>query len=491
MANINLSVGQINITGDLIVIARKVSTPLVEETREVYPSPLASSFNVVLPSSGDIDPVNYYVDFYESSDGVTLDLLLAQFVVKAKSDLIAQEVRFYDVGGSGDNDPAPDQDTLNDPYLDGKAISEVYIDGVGRPLAPPDYSYKEYDLVSGGGIQLLNGRLFSFGEKVAIVISYLIEQTSGSGGGGSNMYSSVVTITEDTTLGSTHRGKRLRCVGDSDRLVITLEDVTAVPDGTYYHITQNDGNQFQTRILADTGQSIQYAGETYAEISISKGEYIRIEKTGSIWEAVLVHQGVLMVGERFAGTWNGHPNTKPENGALYDGDDWPRIWYWLENYLPSTHKVVDDNVTSGGYTHPAGKEGLFVVHSTQKKFRVPNTQGWSERGLANFSAFNGDSTRTYDYPGGTQPEKVGQHRHLSFHNNGTTNTGTALSGTNFPEKRQGAGAGIGNTNAEYNICASGNEPDVGLSGIPKTTAGAAISGDQAVKNVGVVYLRRF
>lgn len=483
MANINLSVGQINITDNLVVRARKVATPLVEETREVYSAPLPASFNVILPASGSIDPVNYYVDFYESSDGVSLDLLLAQFVVKARNELVSQEIRFYDVGGSGDNDPAPDQDTLNDPYLDGKAISEVYIDGVGRPLAPPDYSYKEYDLVSGGGIQLLNGRLFSFGEKVAIVISYLSEQQSVSG---SNMYNSVVVVTEDTTLDSTYRNKRIRCVGDTDRLVITLEDVTAVPEGTFYHFTHNDGNQFQTRILADTGQIIQYANNNYTELSIAPGEYLRIEKIGSIWEGVLVHQGVLQVGERFAGTWEGHPNTKPEDGTLYDGDDYPRPWYWLENFLPATHKVVDDNVVNVGYTHPAGKEGLFVVHSTLKKFRVPNTQGWSERGLASFSTFNTDATRTYDYPGGTQPENIGAHRHWTFHDNGTTNTGTALSSTNYPEKRQGAGAGIGNVNAEYNICASGTQPDVGLSSNP-----VGMTGDNTVKNVGVVYLRRF
>ena len=132
-----------------------------------------------------------------------------------------------------------------------------------------------------------------------------------------------------------------------------------------------------------------------------------------------------------------------------------------------------------------------MLHNTLKQFRVPNTQGWSERGLASFTSFNADATRTYDYPGGTAPEKVGQHRHHEFHDNGTTNTGTAISPTNFPEKRQGAGAGIGNVNAEYNVCASGTEPDVALSSLPKTAAGAAITGDQAVKNIGVVYLRRF
>lgn len=483
MANIDLSVGQINITANLIARARKVSTPLVEETREVYPAPLPSSFNVILPSSGSIDPTVYYVDFYESGDGVSLDLLLAQFVVNAKDNIVIEETRWYQVGGSDPVDPPADQDTLTDPYLNGKTISRVFKDGVGRPLVDPNYSYNEWDTVPGGGIKLLGGPLFSFGEKVAVVISYLAQQQSASGGG---LYSSVMVITSNTTLGSTHRGKRMRCVGSSGRLSITLEDVTIVPDGTNYYFTHNDGNQIQTKILAETGQGITFGDTVYTEITIAPGEYLRIEKTGSIWEAVLAHPGIRQVGERMAAGWEAHPNCKPEDGALYDGDDWPRPWYWLTTFLPATHKVVDDNVVNPAYTHPSGKEGLFVVHSTLKKFRVPNTQGWSERGLANFSTFNSDGTRAYDYPGGTQPEKVGQHRHHNFHDNGTTNTGTALTAGNYAEKRQGAGAGIGSANAEYNICASNTEPDVGRSSNP-----ISVTGDQAVKNVGVVYLRRF
>lgn len=481
MANIDLSVGQINITGDLIVRARKVSTPLVEEAREVYPAPLASSFNVILPASGSIDPTAYYVDFYESADGVSLDLLLAQFVVQATNEIVTQEVRFYDVGGGGANDPAPDQDTLTDTYLDGKTITMVFRDGVGRPLVDPGYSSKEYDLVAGGGIQLLNGQLFSFGEKVAIVISYLTDQQQVSGGG---MYEGVETITANTTLSSTHRNKRIRCAGGSTQLVITLEDVSAVPDGTFYHFTHNAGVQLQTKIVPLT--TIAYFNTVYTEMTIGPGEYLRVEKFGGVWEATMVHSGFLQVGERIAATWNDHPNTKPEDGALFDGDDYPRMWYWLTTFLPASHKVFDNGVTAGGYVHPVGQEGLFVLHNALKKFRVPNTQGWSERGLASFDTFNTDATRTYDYPGGTQTENIGAHRHFGFHENGTTNLGTPLDATNYPEKRQGAGAGIGNANAEYNICGSATEPDVGRSSNP-----IGMTGDNRVKNVGVVYLRRF
>lgn len=461
MANIDLSVGQINITANwLIARARKVSDPLVEITREEYPSPLAASFNVLLPPSGSIDPVNYYVDFYESSDGSTLDSLLATFVVNAKSNLIVEETRFYKGGGAGTADPPAFGDTLTDPYLDGKTIARVFKEGPGRPLVPEAYTYKEWELVTGGGIKLLNGAIFGQDEVIAIVISYLGQQTNVSAG---NLYNGVVTKTATTTLTSTDRNKRIRCVGASSRMVITLESLAAVPDGTFYHFTHNDGNQLQTKIIPAGGNTITYFTQTFTELTISPGEYLRVEKVGSIWEAVLVHSGILQVGERFSGTWKDHPNCKPEDGTLYDGDDYPRIWWWINNKLPSTHVITDDTVINGGYTHPSGKHGLFVKHSTQKKFRVPNTQGWSERGMASFTTYNADSSRTYDYPGGTQPEMIGPHDH------------------NLP--RDGGGS-----SDIQSLVVTANS-DEGLSGLSKTGLGDGT--ENRVKNIGVVYLRRF
>lgn len=461
MANIDLAVGQINITSNFLhVRARKVTTPLVTEASDNFPSPLASSFNVVLPSTGDIDPVNYYVDFYESSDGVALDLLLATFVVNAKNSLVIEETRYYRVNGGGANDPASEQDTLTDTYLDGKTIARVFRDGVGRPLVPETYLYKEWELVSGGGIKLLNGILFSDSEVIAIVISYLGQQTTTSGAG---LYNGVITITANTTLNSTHRNKWIRCVGATSRLVVTLEDATTVPDAAFYHFTHNNGNQFQTKVVPVLGQSITYFNTTYTELTIAPGETLRLEKQGSTWEVVLPLEGVLHIGERLSAGWNSHPNTKPEDGALYDGDDYPRIWYWLANSLPANHKVIDDLVVTGGYVHPVGKEGEFVVHSTLKKFRVPNTQGWSERGLKSFTTYGADADRTYDFPGGTQEEMVGPHTH--------------------PLPRDAAGA----LNIQSVVDSANNDEAISFLSLTGSNNGT----ENRVKNIGVVYLRRF
>jgi hypothetical protein len=463
MAQIRLSIATVNITNDLIVIARKTTTPLVIEAQEVYNAPHPTTRNVVLPASGDIDPVIYYVDFYESSNGVSLDLLLASFQYDLKNNIIIFERRFYVVNGPALTDPAPNQKILSDVYLDGKTITGFFKTGYGylRPNTEPVIEWVPY---AGGGIELQDPLQFSDGEVYCVEISYLTAQTQVGGGG---LYSGVELIDTTMTLNSSYRNKRLRCESaGSNILVVTLEALASVPDGTFYHFTSNGGNQNQTRILPDGSETIKYNGENYEEMSFGKGEFLRIVKVGSFWEAELAHHNILQVGERFSGTWKDHPSCKPEEASiLYDGDEWPRIWWWIKNKLPITHYIADDNVINVGYTHPANRVGQFVIHSTLKKFRLPNTQNLSERGLKFFLAYGIDSDRLYDYPGGVQDEMVGPHSHYTTIQHGHSYSGgpnrlTVGNGLNSPE--------------DFDYLSQDND-----------------GFENRVKNFGVIYMRRF
>lgn len=462
MAQIRLGVGQVNITNHLIAVARKTTTPLAIEAQESYAPPHPATRNVVVPATGDIDPVIYYVDFYESSDGIAFDLLLSQFVYDLKNQIVISERRFYVVNGPNLTDPPPNQKILSDAYLDGKTISGFFKTGYGY-LRPNTENVIEWEPYAGGGIELQDPLEFSDGEVYCVEISYLADQVQGSGGG---LYSGVSLISSDTTLNSSYRNKRLRCESAaSNKLVVTLEALASVPDGTFYHFTSNGGNQNQTRILPDGTETIKYNGESYTEMSIGKGEFVRITKTGSFWEAELAHHNILQVGERFAGAWKDHPSTKPEDSALYDGDEWPRIWWWITTKLPSTHYVTDDDVTDVGYIHPVGKEGLFVKHSTLKKFRMPNSQNLSERGLKDFNTYGTDGQRAYDYPGGYQTEMIGLHNHVTNITHGHSYTGgpnvsTVGNGSNSPQS------------------------------FPYTS-NMNSGTENRVNNIGVIYLRRF
>jgi hypothetical protein len=487
MAVIKLILAPVNITNKLMVIARKVSNPTVEAAREAYnPEDLVSAPNIVVPAAGVLDAGTYYVDFRESSDGVSLGQLHSTIVYDAKNQRPISETRFYQAGGTRDIDPVPDQTDLIDPYLDGKNITEVHKEAYG-PLAPPTEGFKQYDLIAGGGIRLLNGQVFNANEVVVITITYVLSfDDSGSNAG---LYNGIIKISTNTTLTSAHRNNRLKCEALSSRLVITLEDIATVPIGRFYQFSCNSGTQKKVRILAVEGDIIRFAGEDRTEISIGLGESVRLEKYGddtdTYWEAINASPFIAMVGEVIHKGSKDAIGAIPADGAtLFDGDDEPRLWEYI-NSLPITHVLTDDNVINSGYLQPSGKEGMYVKHSSAKKFRTPNTRGWMFKGLNDYTTYNFDTTnRPIDYPGGTEANKVGEHFHFGFHDNGTTNLGTALSAGNFPEKRQGAGAGIGNASAEYNITGGPTEPNVGK------TSRANVGSKNKVDNIGTVYMIR-
>lgn len=480
MANINLTIGAVNSTNYLIVTACKTTSPTIVEAEAVYPAEMLNEpLNIVLPEAGSIPAAVYYVTYRESEDGETPGQILGRFTYNAKDKKPISEVRWYQAGGSRGIDPVVDQNELIDPYLDGKNITDLEIEG--RPFVPPTETFAEYEFISGGGVRLTNGQLFDPGVITKITITYTLEYEASASDAG--MYDDVVLITEDIILTDAHRNKRLKCESSSSRLVVTLEDLDVVPSGKFYWFNSNGGMQKKTKILPVEGQFIRYQGDDYTEFWIGLGEDVRLEKYEDYWEAIAPHPGISMVGEIIKKGLRDVKNTVPADAALLDGDDEPRLWYWVDNFVPPSNKIVTDTVTNVNYVHPVGKEGMWVVHSSLKKFRTPNTQGWMFKGLKDYSNPNTDPSRPYDYPGGTEAANSGEHDHFSFFDNGDTFTATPLTASNKPVKKQGNKAGTGNVNYEYNITGGNKDPNVG-----KTSK--AGTGRTRVDNIGTIYLIR-
>lgn len=460
MANANLSIGQVNVTQHLLVIMREVSNPTIEVSRQAFAPPHPTSRNIVFTG---LNPTTHYVDFRESPDGVTLGTLHATFTFDVKNNIFLSERRFYLVDGERAEDPAGGSTVLTDPYLSGKTIGGVFQEGF-RYLVPPEHPTlsKEYDINPDGGILLLGGNSFSPSQVWSIDIVYNANQTLGGGGG---LYNGVITLTGDITLDSTHYNKRLRCESTSSaRQVVSLPPIGSVPDGTTFYFMSNGGNQYQTKIKTNSGEVIKFFDTTESELTISKGEFLYLEKRDGKWEMIMSHHGLMTVGERIAAGFTNHPNTMPEDGRLLDGDDYPRIWWWIKTRLPATHYITDDTVINGGYVHPASRVGQFVVHSTQKKFRMPNTQGMWERGLKSFTALGTDTARPYDFPGGFQDQAILEHTHSVMAES---------------TDDQGSGAMVGGSDDNFN-------DGTVTSGVNS----APVANEQRVKNIGVIYLRR-
>lgn len=459
--NHTLMLGENNLNNYLHITIAKMVTPSVVAWETWIPLPF-TNYTLVVPVP---DPDVYYITFYEAPDNVSLGDLKSQAFFNALSPEYAFEYRWYEFG----NLPVTatldvTQKIITDTYLIGKTVVE-FVKEAFRPLEPT--ADVDFDNTT-GDITLLTGATFEDGEKFMIVIKYAVGTVSSSSSGG--LYTGTLNVTAATyTLLVADKNKRVRCVGSAATQVLTGPSLStlSVDDG-YFIDNSCGGVAVQVKFLIDGGDRIRYNGfmeasnNEYAEFWISKGEILLIRKfDDDYWEVILTYEGVR-VGERMSGGLKSQAAWMPEDGSLSDGDEFSRVWWYINNLLPSTHVITDDAVT-GSYTHPAGKEGMFVKHSTLKKFRWPNTQGLSERGLKNFNTYGSDTDRVYDYPGGVQNAQVGE-----FTSNISVPKGFSYTGS--PNQLR-----FGN--------GSNNPQNFSL----PFTANTGL--EQRVKNTGVIYMR--
>jgi len=457
---VNISIGVTGITDYLLVIVRKVSAPTIEATRQSFgPAPTAVN------ASFDLDPVTYNFDFRNSVDGTAIGTLIATYVVDAASNQIISEKRYYTCDGGGTYDPAPGATTIVDPYFIGKNISAVFKEGFRYLIPTTEWTFAV------DTVEVINGTAFDTSEVFIVEITY---KSSINTITNSTEFEDIQTLTADTVLDSTYYNNKLKLASAAATLLITLPSIATVPDGKFYFFQSFGGLQKQTRILCDGIDKIFFDGfqlgtDELSEIWVAKGEYLKLVKEGTYWEVERSHKGLTMVGEKFVASYKDHPTAGIENGTLYDGDEYPRIYWWIKNVLAANNKIVDDTVTSGLYVHPADSVGKFVVHSTLKKFRLPNTQGLFQRGLADFVTYGGDvANRPVDAPGGYQADTMKQTTFTVVFQ--TTKRGSG----GDPDQATGRDTGGGTFGAPWNKSI--------------TVPGAA---EVRVKNEGVIYSRRF
>lgn len=472
-----MAVGPLGFTDYIIVITRKVSEPSIEVDRQVF-GPAPSSLNLVIPG---LDPATYFVDFRDSADGIDIGTLISTFTLDAQSNQIISEKRWYTVGGSGDYDPIDGANAISDPYFEGKEISGVFKEGF-RFLEPiTEFELDVYDL------NILNGVTLSTGEKVSVDIVYKDALPVNETLQGNGLYTGSIDVEDATyTLLAADRNKRVRCVGLASTQAITFPALSALSVGDGYYIDNSVGGvAVQVKLLMYGFDRIKYNGfdlslNEFAEFWVSRGEHILIRKQdGDYWEVITDYKGVH-VGEIVTTSLKSQPGIIPEDGRLLDGDEYPRLWWWVSNILPSSHVVTDDTVTSGGYTHVASKVGMFVKHSTLKKFRMPKTVGMMHKGLADFNTYGTDTAnRPIDYPGGYQAEMLKAHRHFTFTNESGTST-TSINNVTAP-KYQNETSGSGDF--KYTIVGSGTEPTIG-----RTSESGGVQ--NRVDNIGVIFGRR-
>lgn len=467
MADAKFSLGSVNITDYLIVRCRKASDPVPEITRQVFGPAPPTNINLTFLN---LDPEEYLFDVYESVDGAALTLFFNSFLIDVPTNTILEEWKPYNVGGSEDGDPAADATEIVDSYLDGKNVVAFIQRGTG-PLRP-DVEWTR----TSTGIALVGSLFFNDQDVYFAIINYRVTGSST----GNTGFPQEAIITANVTLDSTYYGKIINLNGTGTRLVVTMDAVANVPDGTeFLFIDQAGGTQKQTKILFQTTEYILWIGANMPEIWVGKGGWLRVKKSAGKYKVISADSSLYEVGRRFSATYNGHWNTHPEDNGLDSADDYPRTWWWINNKLPVGSKIMDDNLDAGGYVRDAAAPGFFIISTTKRLFRWPNTQDLSEKGLRDFNNYAADADRLNQNPGGKQNGAVGAHRHV-MHGFGT------ISAPGQPPLYLSRA----NTGPYAHSWSGGATAGFGALTIPDVTMQTGDTGDvNIVDNFGVIFMR--
>lgn len=471
ICNLKIGTGPVNTLNYLHVTASKVSSPTVVVWETWFQGPFASK-NFIIPN---LDPENYFIRYYFSVDAASLGIIQLEQVVNALTSEYAFEKRLYRVGGTGAYDPVDGAASLTDPYLIDKNVTGVFKEAFRYLIENTEYQFN----ATTGTISKLDGINFGAPETIIVEIKYNVASTANAVGTGTGMglYSGILTVTAPTqTLLPANRNNLIRCSGSLAKQTITLPLLSSINvDDGFYFDNSVVRSAVQVKVLTQGADRINFTGFNttnilFQEFWVSLGEHLLLRKLdNNLWEVRSDYKGVN-VGMRMSGRYAAQANYLPEDNRLLDGDEYGRLWYYIKNILPSTHYIIDDNVTNTSYVPVRERCGMFTVHSTQKKFRMPLTGGLTERGLLDFNNYGTDTGRTVDYPGGFQDEMITPHDHFLF-------TEEAANG-NPPYMCYKKSY---NNAATYTMFSDNSkQPTVG-----KTSKSGGIEG--RLKNVGVIY----
>lgn len=479
MANVFLSIGQVNITGYMLIVLRYTDDPNAEVDRDVIaPGDIGPVNNVTF---NGLQPKPVFVDVRESPDGTALGTLLSTFQVNITEKVNVLERRFYTVGGSNIGDPLPGTYVLDDPYFDGKVVSGVFREGFRHLMEGEEWQR------DGTEIQLLNpdthmmdGPVFNPGEVYIVEISYLQDRNANISQEG---FTSFSEITTNTTLTSANRQKVNVINASANVITINLESVASLPEGDWYEFITNDGSQKQVIIKCNGADSIRYAKIDRDHITLGVGEFLRLAKYNGLWEVVRIHSNAQEVGRFFKSYRPTELNALLCNGALYNGADYPRILHFIKS-LPANFVITDSGITSLGWSPDSLKSACWHYWNdgVNEWFRVPDKQNLFGRNLKQFVFRGTDSTRYHDYPGGIQTEDIGKHIHYTAVDNdyssGSTPSalGRTISAVMAFMRAYTRTSGTGNQS--YELLGSTSKPTVSPTSDPLIDRGMMTPGEE-------------
>lgn len=404
--NLKVNIGQVNFDNFLRVTAAKVSNPGVVVWQTYIEVPF-TQYNLVIPN---LDPENYFISYYEAPTTSDNGVFYAQLFANALTGQIEYERRFYTVGGPGTNDPIQGSTHIIDPYLIDKDVTGVFKEAFRFLNPATEYTFDN----TTGDIEITNGTDLNNDEQVIVDIKYNGgTQVSNNAGG---LYTGTLDVTDAAyTLVPDDTNKRIRCRGTSSSQAIKLPLIAAMADDDGFYFDNSTDGVAKQVVLDLQGDKVLFNGFELAdnlltEFWVSKGEHFLMRKSGSNWEILTDYKGTT-VGERVNAGFRDHPGTVPEDGAILNAVDYPRLYWWVKNVLNAQGKyTTTDLAIPPDISSPDHYRAQFGLHATLPLFRMPDTRGLVDKTLTDYDGGN-DPMRIPNRPGVFQAEMVKSHGH--------------------------------------------------------------------------------
>lgn len=384
MAQVGVKIFEISgYTGYFILIWKKAATPLVEEGRsDALPFPVASQ-TILAPN---LSSESYIFEFWQSSDGASLNTKIgADWPIDASaySGSIASRW-YYIVNGGRTNvtentgsevwaDPVQDDTQISDERLAGASKDDVEVSMRGVGIRRPD----EWDLLPGGGIQLLVGGEV-FNDLDTIFVTYYQKVSTQTTSSATNDYSDVISITADAIIDDTFKNKVVYCNSSIAVTTLTFPAFNTMADQKIKFVTNGMTGNYLTLVFTT---AVYFAGANRTEIHLASGRLFEVLiKNGVAYIVSEISQSGYDVRGKRDFSDDIKPHQLLRDGTIRDPADYPGIVEWIKT-LPASSVIsvyatwnTDDN------------KHKYYLNESNGQFALPDDRNMHHRAL---SAFDG------------------------------------------------------------------------------------------------------
>lgn len=391
MAQIGLNITITGLSGFLIIRWKKASAPLAEVGRNANPSLLTYPYDAVY-TIPDLSPVVYIVELWRSDDGIALDQLIKDWSIDASRTGTNASINTYQyvvdrgftnvteaTGAEVWADPADLDVVLIDERLDGFEKDEMIVHeaGFGNKLN------SEYDLVSGGGIELLGGKTFDSGVAWFITTTAMtegtpIEDTSGA------MFEGVEEMTANHDFDTDHRNKLIITNGVGTSLTETFPDLALIPDGTHVTFNTHKGTQNYLVLQFDPGDTVRFMNQDVNVIHVPKCQVISLYFFAGVCYVITEPSNALrrgMVAPDYDATRDADTGAliyADESTGVLDKADYPGLYEFVNQLMGTSVAVLGSLINQWSYDSGGGvfpNKRKWGIDTGAETFRVPHLSG--------------------------------------------------------------------------------------------------------------------